>query len=561
MDGHLFTRKLVVALTALALLGGCAAAEATPSISDQTTAPTSTPSSAVSTPTQAPTPTPAVAGSSPIATTFSTSHPMLAASAGWQHTCAIRTDNTLACWGQAWVSPPNGTFAAVSAGIDDCAIRADGALACWGNPGYGEDGHELRVPQPTGTFTAVSVGDSYACAIRTDGTVACWLQSNASGDFVPAPVTGQFIRVTAGDWRACGIRADGTLACWGSDGSDQATPTGTFVAVSEGSNSTCAIRTDGTASCWTVDDTGSRVGVPTPTGSFSAVSQAGDSSCALRSDGTLTCWGAQGYDENGNERAMPTPNGTFTAVSVGVNLACAVRTDGIVECWGEDAGQAAPGPVALLKALPLVLTATDVALEWSSSPLFAPVTSYDVRYWQTGWDEMPLEPGSPIPWRSGTTETKGTFTVSPGYSYEFEVQARDAEGTLSDWAHTATVTPLDDRTLMKSAGWTDLTGSRYYRSTALRSFTYGAKLTLPRINAGVGILATTCPTCGAVEIYFGSELYEKVSLHSSKTVDRALVYSYDGEGFDGNETPPTLTIKVVSRGKPVIVDAVVIPGP
>ena len=88
------------------------------------------------------------------------------------HTCAIKTDGTLACWGDnddGQASPPTGTFIAVSAGdYHTCAIKTDGTLACWGWNEYGQ------ATPPTGTFTAVSAGYYHTCAIRTNGTLACW---------------------------------------------------------------------------------------------------------------------------------------------------------------------------------------------------------------------------------------------------------------------------------------------------------------------------------------------------------------------------------------------------
>jgi alpha-tubulin suppressor-like RCC1 family protein len=58
-------------------------------------------------------------------------------SAGYEHTCGVRTDGSLACWGGNYAgqaTPPAGAFAQVSAGGGHtCGIRTDGREACWGS--------------------------------------------------------------------------------------------------------------------------------------------------------------------------------------------------------------------------------------------------------------------------------------------------------------------------------------------------------------------------------------------------------------------------------------------
>ena len=57
-------------------------------------------------------------------------------SAGGRHTCGVREDGSLACWGWDAVgqaTPPQGRFTSVSAGwFHTCGVREDGSLACWG---------------------------------------------------------------------------------------------------------------------------------------------------------------------------------------------------------------------------------------------------------------------------------------------------------------------------------------------------------------------------------------------------------------------------------------------
>jgi hypothetical protein len=63
-------------------------------------------------------------------------------SAGGWHTCGVKTDGTVACWGWDYygqASPPAGTFSQVSVGgWHTCGVKRDGTLACWGDDTYGQ---------------------------------------------------------------------------------------------------------------------------------------------------------------------------------------------------------------------------------------------------------------------------------------------------------------------------------------------------------------------------------------------------------------------------------------
>jgi len=228
------------------------------------------------TPTRTPTPTPTVAFSQ--------------VSAGAYHTCGVKTDHSVACWGYNYsgeATPPDGTFSQVSAGeYHTCGVRTDGTLACWGDNIFG------GATPPAGTFSQVSAGGYHSCGVRMDGTLACW----GWNDYGQAtPPAGTFSQVGAGDAHTCGVKTDGTLACWGVNNFGQATPpAGTFSQVSGGSWHTCGVRTDGNPACWGRND----YGQATPP-------CAGDQDCDGVLDGADNCPTVYNPDQLNTDRRRP----------------------------------------------------------------------------------------------------------------------------------------------------------------------------------------------------------------------------------------------------------------
>ena len=242
---------------------------------------------------------------------------------GSDHACAIRSDDTVTCWGNndGWrATNPEGAFMSVSAGgWHNCGLRPDRTVACWGYDGDGQ------ANPPAGEFIGVSAGGLHTCGLRADGTITCWGSNRVRKAEAPQ---GQFRSVAAGGEHSCGVRADGTITCWGSDGSGQRNiPEGTFRSVSAGDRHSCAIRTDDTVTCW-----GGAFGqtIEHPDGRFRSVRAGVGHSCALRVDNAIVCWG-----NAGGEGLTDPPIGDFTAVSAGQNHSCGIRTDGTIACWGD----------------------------------------------------------------------------------------------------------------------------------------------------------------------------------------------------------------------------------
>ena len=241
-------------------------------------------------------------------------------SAGGKHSCALRSNEAIVCWGgnsAGQADAPAGAFTAVSAGgSHSCGIRADQTITCWGWDSSG------RTSTPSGSFIAITAQE-HSCAIRTDQTAVCW--GPGSGGATDAP-TGAFTAVTAGGSHSCGIRVDRTIRCWGWNGRGQAdAPSGTFTAVSAGDSHSCGLRTDRTIVCWGLNDNGEATA---PTGTYIAVTASARHSCGLRTDQTIVCWGSN-YGG-----ATDAPTGAFTAVTVGGGHSCGLRTDQVIVCWG-----------------------------------------------------------------------------------------------------------------------------------------------------------------------------------------------------------------------------------
>ncbi len=222
--------------------------------------------------------------------------------AGRNHTCARKRNGTLWCWGKnnsgqlgdgtTTDRPPPVEVTALGAevvsvsagGAHTCAIKTDGTLWCWGGGGSGQvgagtAGNETQPVKVSGVGTGVAevaAGGAHTCAVKTDGTLWCWGFSNYGqvGDgtmttrLSPVQVTALgagAAGVSTGIQHTCARKRDGTLWCWGmgdfgqlGDGTDksksspvQVTSLGNGVAdVSLGQYFTCATKGDNTAWCW-----------------------------------------------------------------------------------------------------------------------------------------------------------------------------------------------------------------------------------------------------------------------------------------------------------------------
>ena len=240
---------------------------------------------------------------------------------GWWHSCGLRVDNSIDCWGSSsfgQADAPEGRFKALAAGAHhSCGLRLDGTVDCWGRNDVGQ------ADSPTGRLTALSAGWGHSCGLRPDGSIDCWgVNWNGRAD----PPDGQFTAVAVGDEFSCGLRTDGSVACWGRPHEGQL-PAGRFSAISVGPDHSCGVRVDGTIECWGADWIGRAA---PPDGRFSAVAVGRGHSCGVRVDGSIACWGSNGVGQ------AEAPPGQYRAVAAGERHSCGLRVDGTIVCWGGD---------------------------------------------------------------------------------------------------------------------------------------------------------------------------------------------------------------------------------
>ena len=254
---------------------------------------------------------------------------------GGRHACAVKTDQSVVCWGINWsgqTDAPAGQYTAVSANDGfatgySCAIRTDQSIACWGWNGDGQ------TDAPAGQYTAVSAGTYHACALRTDQTIACWGGNDYYGQ-TDAPA-GQYTAVSAGWDYSCALRVDQTIACWGYNAQRLAPPqSGRYTAVAAGLDHACALRTDQAVVCWGNNRYSK---ADAPAGQYTAVSVGAQAySCAIRDDQSIACWGStEVYVNDVVSVSLEPPAGRYTAVTSGPATSCAIRDDGAVVCWGD----------------------------------------------------------------------------------------------------------------------------------------------------------------------------------------------------------------------------------
>jgi hypothetical protein len=224
------------------------------------------------------------------------------------------------------------------------------------------------------------------------------------------------------------------------------------------------------------------------------------------------------------------------------------RTSSASKLWRVDRS----GPTATLnKPFPAFSLASKIPVEWTGSDTGSGVASYQVR-----WTRAPFNGGyaawqTPAAWQKVTT-TSVTFSgTAPGYTHCFQVRGVDKVGNTGVWsAAKCAATPLDDRSLGVSAGWSRSTSKVFYRGTVTATTKAGAYLVRPGAAVSrLAIVATRCATCGSVQVFVNNVSVGAVSLYSPKLQYQAVIPLNAFKYRVG-----TVVVKVISSGKLVQID-------
>lgn len=323
---------------------------------------------------------------------------VLRIAAGEGHSCAVRSDQTLWCWGDSRLTRagPDLTDDASPAQVADLAEVIDvdtsmyhicvrllrGGVKCWGYNREGQlgDGSRTSRDEPGTTLQLstddtreVRAGGTHSCARMRQGTTWCWgdgtwgqigegsLQSTAS---VSGVLLASVQEIHAGIYHTCMRQQGGQVACtgWNQRGqlgvsgptlvdTPQILPTlDAVTALATGPLHSCAVRGNRVL-CWGANDAG-QLGLvdhldrssPQEVPGVDNVAELAlgyGFSCALNHTGEVWCWGANGHGELGHDVAggsnsplQVSLGGPAEQISARIWTACARLEDGTGWCWG-----------------------------------------------------------------------------------------------------------------------------------------------------------------------------------------------------------------------------------
>jgi hypothetical protein len=402
------------------------------------------------------------------------------------------------------------------------------------SPKWTPDGLSVVASQPGGSLTRVNVATGARTALMgTQGAFGPAVSRTGSVAYLLQGGSGLEVRITGANGGSS--RLLGTLA--GSLSSLAWDPTGRWLAASGGWwNSTSVFDTmaspalvrtmpyGGDGPAWldvnsaapTATLSGAAWTTTSPTLTVGA-SDADDASGGLARECRL----------DGGAWSPCGPTWALTGLAAGSHTAEARVTDpsGAISTlathnWSVDS--LAPAASLAPVVAPLLSTATTLAWSGTDSGGSGP-SRYDVRYRTAPIGGALGSYAQPASWQNVAARSVSA-TLAQGAQYCFSVRARDVAGNVGAWStERCTWVALDDRGLALAGVWTRGSSAGYSYGTWTKATRAGVSLVRNAVQARrVGVVATTCATCGSVTVYHAGVRLGTISLYSATTRTRQV---------------------------------------
>lgn len=257
---------------------------------------------------------------------------------GLSHLCGLSTDGSVDCRTKShsvrYDSPDNlPPLVAITAGHQHtCGIDDNGDVICWGGINYYNEQDVPAIDQPV---ESISAGINHTCAVDATSRVWCWGLNNNDQLQVPGNGLGVdgngFVKVAANNNASCGLTTTGKIDCWSSDTSITNTSalTGTFIDLDLEWGMGCGLRDDGSIQCWASSF------APPDNGPYSEIVVSLAAICGLNTNQQLDCALHPRAESDPSRYSTSTP---FTTVESGKVVSrtkaniCGVTFDGAIEC-------------------------------------------------------------------------------------------------------------------------------------------------------------------------------------------------------------------------------------
>ena len=113
-------------------------------------------------------------------------------------------------------------FSLSAGGTHALALRSDGTVACFGD----NDDNQAPAAGMPGPYVAIAAGSHHSLALKANGEVDAWGLNDNGQCTVPAAGAAGFVGIAAGGCHSLAVRPNGDVVCFGSNSEGQAPPAG-----------------------------------------------------------------------------------------------------------------------------------------------------------------------------------------------------------------------------------------------------------------------------------------------------------------------------------------------